>query len=447
MKLSLKLIKTDEKLSPRIDEGTDTETVNAYAECFDQLPPIVVFKVPDQIHYLLADGWHRYHAAKKLGLEEMEVEARAGSYNDAKEFALLSNLKHGRPLTRKEKRHVIAEFLKLHPERANNWIGQDLGVDDKTVEVIRGELENNTTSEFPKLEKLIGKDGKSRKRKIDKAPPSEEQPDEAKEPESPEEPEPAPPPIPTLGKYQLNAIHQADCVEALLGLPEESIDLFFADPPYNIGVRYGETNPDKEPNEQYFAWCSQWFMGIYRALKPGGALYLMHYPEVAARWVQMLPMFTFQRWLSWVYNSNVGHSSNNWSRSHRTILYLIKGTSPSFFDGKADPQPYKNPDDIRIKHLPDEGTTPYDWWSYNLVKNVSKDKTSWPNQLPLDLVKRVVLTSCPKEGVVCDPFMGSGTTAVAAIEAERDWLGFDQEKKACETTQKRTAKKQDERTA
>ncbi len=439
MKLSLKLIKTDEKLSPRVDEGTDAGTVAAYAECFDQLPPIVVFKVPDQTHYLLADGWHRFHAAKKLEREEIEVEARAGSYNDAKEFALLANLKHGRPLTRKEKRHVIGEFLKLHPERANKWIASDLGSDKKTVEVIRIKLEENSGGEFPLLTTLTGKDGKGYPRKIEKAPIQldlEEQP-EPEEPETTEDPEPDPPPIPTLGKYQLNAIHQADCVEALLGLPEASIDLFFTDPPYNIGVKYGETNPDKDPNEQYFSWCSQWFMGIYRALKPGGALYLMHYPEVAARWLQMLPMFAFRHWISWVYNSNIGHSTGNWSRSHRAILYLVKGDSPSFFDGKADPQPYKNPDDIRIKHLPDEGTTPYDWWEYNLVKNVSKDKTSWPNQLPLDLVKRIILSSCPEDGIACDPFMGSGTTAVAAIETGRNWLGFDKEKKACETTQQR----------
>ena len=64
-------------------------------------------------------------------------------------------------------------------------------------------------------------------------------------------------------------------------------------------------------------------------------------------------------------------------------------------------------------------------WVYNLVKNVSKDKTSWPNQIPVALVERIIKVSCPPDGIVCDPFMGSGTTAVAAVKNNRKWIGFD----------------------
>ncbi len=357
MKLKLSQIKKDIALSPR--EDTSPEVVEDYMACFEQLPPIVVFKVPDQSYYLLADGWHRLAAAGRLNLEEIEVEARAGSYEDAKEYALLANLKHGRPLTRKEKRGVIGEFLKLHPERANRWVAKDLGTTKETVDSIRVELE--TGGEIRLLNSLTGKDGKQYPRVIDKPKTDEEKEEDVIKTDTEELevlPEPEPAFVPTIGQYQLNKAHQVDSVEGLLNLPEASIDLIFADPPYNLGVKYGQSNKDDKLTEQYFAWCSQWFTGSYRALKPGGSLYVMHYPEVAAQWMPLLALFTFKSWITWVYNSNIGHSNNNWSRSHRAILYVVKGDAASFFNGEADPQPYKNPDDTRIKHIGKEGTTP-----------------------------------------------------------------------------------------
>jgi DNA modification methylase len=216
------------------------------------------------------------------------------------------------------------------------------------------------------------------------------------------------------------------------------LDLVFADPPYNLGKKYGEGFKDKQKEGEYFAWCMKWFMAAYRALKVGGALYVMHYPEVAAHWKQQLDnILAFRRWITWVYPSNTGHSDNNWRRSHRTILYYVKGEEAIFFDGEADPQPYRNPDDARVKHLGKEGTTPYDWWGFDLVKNVSKEKKGWPNQLPLRLLKRIILSSCAENGVVCDPFVGSGTTAEAAVTTNRMWLGFDIQAKACGMTNKR----------
>lgn len=444
--LSLSQIKRDIALSPR--DGTDKETAEAYAECFDQLPPIVVFKVDDEAKYLLVDGWHRYRAAEILGREVVEVETKYGTLEQAKEYALLANLKHGKPLTRKEKQHVIGEFLKLHPKRSNSWIAEDLGCNDKTIKTIRLQLEQ--ASDIPTLDILIGKDDKQYPRSIEQpkqqAAQEPEQTDELGQIAKPEEllPEPEEPPpllIPMLGPYELNKVHQVDCIIGLMGLPENSLDLVFTDPPYNLGKKYGHGSDDSLPPEEYFNWCMQWFIGIFRALKPGGAFYVMQYPEVAARWKQQLDgLLSFQRWLTWVYPSNIGQSNGNWRRSHRAILYYAKGSKPAYFDGEADPQPFKNPDDSRVKHLGKEGTTPYDWWEYDLVKNVSKEKTSWPNQLPLELVQRIVLTSSPPSGVVCDPFMGSGTSAEAASANGRAWIGFDLESRACKITMERIEK-------
>lgn len=439
MKLALKQIARDVVFSPR--EGTDKDVVEAYAECFEQLPPIVVFKIPSKAKYFLVDGWHRYAAAERLALELVEVDAKHGTEADAREYALLANLKHGKALTRKEKRGVIKAYLKLHPDRANNWLADDLSTTVDTVIKVRRKLEES--SNFEVRDVLATKDG-------------------AFYPWGPEKPKTQTPQsgitddtmaddveddtdttstisaLSMLGPYELNKAHQVDCLIGLMGMPADSIDLVFTDPPYNLGKVYGSGSRDNRTTPEYLAWCLKWFMQVYRVLKPGGALYVMQYPEIAAAWKQSLDsILTFRHWLSWVYPSNVGHSDSNWRRSHRAILYYVKAGAEPYFRGDADPQPYKNPDDRRVKHLGREGTTAYDWWEYDLVKNVSKDKTSWPNQLPVALVRRVMLTSCPPDGIVLDPFMGSGTTAEAAVKAKRDWIGFDVEAKACELANER----------
>jgi DNA modification methylase len=232
-----------------------------------------------------------------------------------------------------------------------------------------------------------------------------------------------------------------DCVDGMGKLPHESVDLVFADPPYNLGVSYGNGHFSTDRHAAYIEWSHRWFEAVYRILKPGGSFYVMQYPEVCALWLPRLTaIFTFQRWITWHYPTNIGQAPNNWTRSHRAILFCTKGIEPNYFDGIADAQPYRNPTDKRIKELIANGApgvTPYDTWAYNLVKNVSEDKTSWPNQIPVQLIERIIKVSCPKEGVACDPFMGSGSTAVAAAKNNRTWIGFDTLDTSKEETERR----------
>lgn len=238
----------------------------------------------------------------------------------------------------------------------------------------------------------------------------------------------------------LNTVHIMDCVTGMNQLPHDLVNLVFADPPYSIGVDYGNGS-SQDRLYAYYDQCAEWFRAIYRILKPGGAFYLMHYPEQCA---DLLPRlrgtpFILQRWITWHYPTNIGQSSNNWTRSQRTILFCTKGPSPAYFKGLADPQPYRNPTDKRIQENLKErpGVTPYDVWQYNLVKNVSRDKTSWPNQIPVSLVERIIKVSCPPDGIVCDPFIGSGTAAVAATKHGRQWIGFDLNPESKAETEKR----------
>ncbi len=419
MKLKLAEIKQHSDFQPR--ESINQEIVETYINTFNQLPPIIVFKIDEKTGWYLVDGWHRVDAARKKGMAEIEVIKNVGTWDEAREFSFDANRKHGLALSLKDRKKGAETKLVLHTERSNSWIAEECGLSDKTIESIREKLESN--SEIPSLARLTTKEGKSFPRSIEKLKKVEDMDTGLLEVE--EEPEEEPEEnVPALGLWPLNQVSIVDVIEGLRGLPTESIDLVFTDPPYNLGKDYGENIPDKI--DKYWGWCGQWFMEISRVLKKGGSFYIMHYPEVCAQWKQTLDtVLTFKRWITWVYNIN-NSTKNNWRRSHRTILFYTKG-EPKHFDGLADGEPYKNPDDKRvIKMNPlDQGVTPTDVWVYQLVKNVSKEKTEWVNQLPLKLIERIIKISSMPNDIILDPFMGSGTIAEGAYKNNRLWIGFD----------------------
>jgi len=406
--------------------GLDEETVKAYTACFDRLPPIRVFLVDGA--KVVVDGNHRVEAARRLDLPEVDAEVKKGTTDEAAEAAALANVGHGKPLSNAEKRTAVDRMLLLHPGRVNRWIARDVSVAPSTVTGRRHALV--TAVQLERLSTLYDEDGNEWPQDLDA---------DVKETDAP--------------KVFPGKVHTLDVLEGLALLEDSSLDLVFTDPPYNIGVSYSGTNQDRMPDQAYHDWCAKWFALLRKKLKDTGSLYVMHYPEVCAEWKRELDrLFTFRRWLTWAYPCNVGQSPTNWTRAQRTVLFYTKGATYSFNE-HADPQAFRNPNDKRIKRLregyvdeetgevvaPQEGVTPYDWWEFDLVKNVSAEKTEWHNQVPLALVQRVVKVSSNEGDLVCDPFMGSGTTAVAAVTCGREWVGFDQEPKSAAVTAERVA--------
>ncbi len=130
----MKMKLTDIVVDPTIDirASLDEETIAQYEENFDELPPIVVFKTSDE-GLLLADGFHRVAAAERLGRSKVEADIKTGSRNDALEHAALANLRHGRPLTRDERRGAVRRINRLHPDWGRKRIASALGVGDTFV--------------------------------------------------------------------------------------------------------------------------------------------------------------------------------------------------------------------------------------------------------------------------------------------------------------------------
>lgn len=229
----------------------------------------------------------------------------------------------------------------------------------------------------------------------------------------------------------LDYIHLGDCIEYMRSVPNSSVDLVVTDPPFNIGKKYDSYN-DNLKFEEYLNWCYKWLGEVTRILKPEGSLYLFNYPENNAYLkVYLDKKMKFRRWLTWHYNTNTGHSKINYTRTQHSILFYTK-SNKYVFNKEEIVQPYKNPNDKRIKKLLSEGkkgTGPYDVFIFNIVKNVSKQKTEHIAQLPVELVELFVKASSLQNQVVFDPFMGSGTTAIAARKNGRHYLGCEISKK------------------
>jgi len=180
--------------------------------------------------------------------------------------------------------------------------------------------------------------------------------------------------------------------------------IFVSDPPYNMDYHY-RSYKDKMPEEEYYEMLSK----VYRGKKQ----VIIHYPEQLYRYSVVTGMIP-EKVVSWVYNSNT-------AKQHRDIAFY--GVKPNF---RKVGQPYKNPKDKRIAKRIAEGKTArlYDWWEINQVKNVSKEKTDHPCQIPFEVMRRII-GILPEDHIIVDPYMGSGTTAIACKYWGREFIGIE----------------------
>lgn len=200
-----------------------------------------------------------------------------------------------------------------------------------------------------------------------------------------------------------------DFRNVLYDIKKEGNIIIVTDPPFNIGYKYNSYN-DKMEKEEYYKMLSNIFEDV--------PFVIIHYPEYIYE-LSIRIGIAPKKVVSWVYNSNTG-------KQHRDIAFF--NVKPDFNKVR---QPYKNLNDKRIKKRIQEGKTGarlYDWWNINQVKNVSKEKTEHPCQMPLEVMKNIV-GILPEEYIIVDPFMGSGTTGVACKELNRDFIGIEIDKK------------------
>lgn len=209
-------------------------------------------------------------------------------------------------------------------------------------------------------------------------------------------------------------LYNEDCQQILPKILENldrSKVIFVSDPPFNIGYHYN-TYKDKLNEEEYFE--------VLESIFGEDKCVLIHYPEQMYKFSFQIGKFP-EKVISWVYNSNT-------KKQHRDIAFF--DIKPNMGEVK---QPYKNPNDKRIKERIArgcQGADLYDWWEINQVKNVSKQKTNHPCQMPIEVMNRII-GILPKDAIIIDPFMGSGTTGIAVKNmnkqqnANRKFIGIE----------------------
>ncbi|HHD78451.1 MAG TPA: site-specific DNA-methyltransferase [Epsilonproteobacteria bacterium] len=235
----------------------------------------------------------------------------------------------------------------------------------------------------------------------------------------------------SIKKY-LNNVFLMDTLQLLKVLPDKCVDMVYCDPDYNVGVKYGDKSYTK-PFDNYIEWYIELAKESMRVLKDTGNMFLINYPKQNAYLrVKYLDNACYEvSDYVWVYNTNVGHTPKRFTTAHRSILHCRK-TKNNYFYKNNVAVPYKNPTDKRIlKNIANgsKGRMPYDWFYFNLVKNVSKEKTFHVCQIPQRL-SELLIKSCTMPGdVVLILFGGSGSEIEICKTLNRQYISAEIDRK------------------
>jgi DNA modification methylase len=248
-----------------------------------------------------------------------------------------------------------------------------------------------------------------------------------------------------------------DCIEGMKQLADGSVDLAFADPPFNIGYKY-DVYEDRMAADQYLDWTKQWGRELVRALKPTGTFWLAIGDDFAAELKLIFQRdlgLTCRSWVIWYYTFGVNCKSK-FSRSHTHLFHFVKNPKAHTFNVDAIRVPSARqlvyadaranckgrlPDDtwiLRPQDLLEGFQQEEDTWYFPRVCGTFKERAGFHGcQMPEQLLGRIIKVSSNPGELVLEPFAGSGSTLIVAKKLHRNFIGFELSENYAQKVQKR----------
>lgn len=243
----------------------------------------------------------------------------------------------------------------------------------------------------------------------------------------------------------VNKIIQGDCLEIMQKIPDNSVDITFADPPFNLGKKYNGYKDNKEFNI-YLEWCNKWIYEMFRITKPIGSIFVHNIPKWLTYYSNFLNKTAyFKHWIAW--DAQTAPMGKSLQPSHYGILYYVKNPKERKFYEIRYPHKRCRKCGYLLKDYGGKKASlhPFGplvsdvWTDIHRIKH-NKYRDEHPCQLPTHLLERTILMSTDESDIVLDPFVGTGTTAIAAKRLGRKFIGIDIDEKYVNITRNKLSK-------
>lgn len=239
----------------------------------------------------------------------------------------------------------------------------------------------------------------------------------------------------TLQVFEKNTekIILGDAIESLSTIPNESVDLIFADPPYNIGKNFNGFKDKWETDEEYLEWCYQWLDLCVKKLKPNASFYLMASTQAMPYLdIYLRRKLTILSRIVWYYDSSGVQAKNYYGSMYEPILFCVKDKENYVFNAQdilveAKTGAKRKLVDYRkaIPTVYNSQKVPGNVWEIPRVRYRMAEYENHPTQKPIALLERIILASSSKGDLVLDPFSGTFTTSFVAKRLGRKSIGIE----------------------
>jgi len=250
-----------------------------------------------------------------------------------------------------------------------------------------------------------------------------------------------------MNEQLINNVILGDAIDVMKKVSDNSVDMTFADPPFNLGKKYNHYK-DKKELDEYVDWCKLWLKEMVRITKPTGSIFVHNIPRWLTYYAAYLNEIAyFRHWIAW--NAMGAPLGKTLLPNHYGILWYTKEINDfKFYDIRGQhPRCRKCKFIIQDYGGKKDQINPFGplisdvWTDIHRIRH-KKRRDEHPCQLPVPLLERLILMTTDEGDIVLDPFIGTGTTAIAAKRLGRRYIAIDIDPKYVQITKEKITKTQ-----